>query len=257
MKKGMLPLIVGNWKMNPPSVTIATSLAKNIKTAVGKIDGVDIVIAPPTVYIASVHAILKHSKTIALGVQTIHHEKLGAFTGEISIPMVHEFLVKYIILGHSERRAIGEDDITINEKLTATLKAGMTAILCIGEKTRDVGGLYLSGIEKQIRAGLVGVSRTKLSQVVIAYEPVWAIGSGVTPTADDIHEMRLFIEKIISDMYERNYAQKVRVLYGGSVDEKNARELFVGGTVDGFLVGGASLHAKTFRDIIISVLPSH
>lgn len=253
----MLPLIVGNWKMNPQSVTTATSLAKNIKTAVGKINGADIVIAPPTVYIASVHTILKHSKTIALGVQTIHHEKLGAFTGEISIPMVHEFLVKYIILGHSERRAIGEDDVIINEKLIATLKAGMTAILCIGEKKRDVGGLYLLGIEKQIRAGLVGVSRTKLSQIVIAYEPVWAIGSGVTPTAEDIHEMRLFIEKIISDMYERNHAQKVRVLYGGSVDEKNARELFVGGTVDGFLVGGASLHAKTFRDIIISVLPSH
>ena len=255
MKKGIPPLIVGNWKMNPLSVATATSLAKNIKIAVGKVDDVDIVIAPPMVYIASVHAILKHSKTIALGVQTIHHEKLGAFTGEISIPMVHEFSVRYIILGHSERRALGEDDVTINEKLTATLKAGMTAILCIGEKKRDVGGLYLSSIEKQIRSGLAGVSKTKLSQVVIAYEPVWAIGSGVTPTAEEMYEMRLFIEKILSDMYERIYAQKVRVLYGGSVNEKNARTLFMESTVDGFLVGGASLHADTFAQIVMGVRP--
>ncbi len=141
----------------------------------------------------------------------------------------------------------------VHEKLVAVIKAGMTAVLCVGEKMRDEGGLYLSGIEAQVRRALAQVPKAKLGQVVIAYEPIWAIGTGKTASAEDVHEMKLFIEKVLSDLYGRNYAQKVRILYGGSVNEKNARELFVEGAVDGFLVGGASLHADVFIDIIKQV----
>jgi len=253
MRKGISPLVIGNWKMNPQTRNAAVRLAKELKTPLAKIRDIDVVIAPPTLFLESVHKIRNDSKVFHMGVQNVHHEKLGPHTGEVSIPMIKDFDVSHVILGHSERRADGETDVQINTKLLAVLKAGLTPVLCVGERKRDEGGHYLTFIEQQIRKGLAQVTRTKLSSVVIAYEPIWAIGTGENATPGDVHQMKLFIEKTISDMYGRNFAKKVRILYGGSVNEKNATELYTEGAIDGFLVGGASLHADAFVSIVKQV----
>ncbi len=250
MKTGTRPLVIGNWKMNPLSPTLSAKLATELKKRLSSCTDVDVVVAPPCIFLGDVARTRNSSKAYMLGAQNVHYAKLGSFTGETSIPMLGGYGVSHIILGHSERRALGETDTLINEKLIAVIKAGLTGVVCVGEKKRDQGGHYLSHIEDQVRKALAKISRGKLEQVVIAYEPIWAIGTGDNATSADVHEMKLFIEKILSDMYGRNYAQKVRIIYGGSVNGKNAQELFEGGTVDGFLVGGASLHADEFAMIV-------
>lgn len=254
MKKTFLPLVVGNWKMNPLTAEMATRLAGEIKKTVARTEGVEVVIAPPTLYLLLVRALRNGKKPFALGAQNAHYEKLGAHTGEVSLPMLASVDVSHVILGHSERRADGETDAAVNTKLHAAIKANMTAIVCVGERVRDHAAHYLGDIEKQIRTALAGVSKSKLDQVVIAYEPVWAIGTGNNATPEDVHEMKIFIEKALTDMYGRTIAQRVRILYGGSVNAKNAELLIRQGQVDGFLVGGASLHADEFKSIIKATL---
>lgn len=253
MKKGILPLVIGNWKMNPQSVALAIRMVTDFKKKTQGIKDVELVIAPPLVHLDAVRKVHNGSDTFHLGVQNVHPAKLGAYTGEVSIPMCNDLGVTYFIVGHSERRALGETDAFIHEKVLAVLKAGYTCIVCVGESVRDHHGHYLSHVETQVRRALAEVTKSKLGQVVISYEPVWAIGTGKNATADDIHEMKLFIEKIISDLYGRNLAQKVRIIYGGSVSEKNAEELHRDGMMDGFLVGGASLHIDEFVAIVKAV----
>jgi triosephosphate isomerase (TIM) len=253
MKNGILPLVIGNWKMNPQSVTLAAKLATELTKTLHGVGDVDVVVAPPSPFLAAIVGVKNSTKTFALGAQDAHQAKIGPHTGAVSLPMLESFGVTHVILGHSERRAEGESDTVVNEKVRATLAAGLTAVVCVGEVKRDHVGHYLSYVENQVRRALTKVSRAKLERVVIAYEPIWAIGTGVNATPEDTHEMKLFIEKALSDLYGRNYAQKVRILYGGSVDRKNARELLAEGAVDGFLVGGASLHADEFRDIVKTV----
>lgn len=253
MKTGIPPLVIGNWKMNPQSISLGTKIITEIKKQLNAIHGVDIVIAPPFTHFESVVRAKNSSKAFVLGAQNVHYAKLGAYTGEVSLPMLQEFDVTHVILGHSERRALGETDAIINEKLIATIKAGLTGVVCVGEKKRDQSAHYLLFVENQVRKAFSKISRAKIEKVVVAYEPVWAIGTGENATPEDVHEMKLFIEKILSDIYGRNYAQKVRILYGGSVTQKNSKELFEKGNVDGFLVGGASLHPDEFTAIVKSV----
>lgn len=254
MKTRPTPLVIGNWKMNPATHGGSQSLTVALKKKLKNIHDVTVVIAPPHVYLESVSKVRSGSTLFELGVQNVYHENIGAYTGETGIAMVRSYGVRFCIVGHSERRMLGESDESVNKKVLALLKAGCTAIICVGERERDKGGHYLSLIEMQIRSALRGVTKTKLGSVVIAYEPIWAIGTGNTATHDDVHEMRLFIEKVVSDVYGRNLAQKVRIIYGGSVNPKNARDLFILGTVDGFLVGGASLHADDFVSIVKATL---
>ena len=254
MKIDTQPLVIGNWKMNPQSVSLSVKLATEIKKSLAKVSGVDVVVAPPSVHLDAVAKARSGSGAFALGVQNVHHEKLGAHTGEISIPMLTNLGVTYCIIGHSERRKDGETDVMVNQKLSAVIKAGLTGVVCVGESKRDQGGNYLTFIETQIRTALAQLSKSKLGNVVIAYEPIWAIGTGTTATPADVYEMKLFIQKVISDVYGRNLAQKVRILYGGSVNGKNAEELFKEGMIDGFLVGGASLHPEEFLQIIKATL---
>lgn len=252
MKTGKLPLVIGNWKMNPQSVTLSTKLALELKKNLQRVQGAHIVVAPPFTFLDAVREARGSSKVFSLGAQNVHHEKLGARTGEVSLPMLKSFGVTHVILGHSERRASGETDKMVHQKILSTLKEGLVAVVCVGELKRDTAGHYLSHIESQIREALRTVPRSKLGQVVIAYEPIWAIGTGNNATVEDVHEMKIFIEKVIADLYGRTYAQKMHILYGGSVSGKNATELFTGGMVDGFLVGGASLHAEEFAQIVKS-----
>ncbi len=253
MKKTTNPLVIGNWKMNPLSTLVAVRLASDIKKKIARIDSVDVVIAPPTIFLGAVANAQSGKSSFMLGAQNVHSEKLGAHTGEISLSMLENFGVTHVIIGHSERRAEGETDDTVNKKIHTVIKGGCTAVVCVGEQERDHGAHYLNLIETQIRLACAGISKAKLEQLVIAYEPIWAIGTGKTATPEDAHEMKLFIEKTLSDLYGRAYAQKVRVLYGGSVNPKNALALMVEGRVDGFLVGGASLHAGDFYEIVKAV----
>jgi triosephosphate isomerase (TIM) len=250
MKKHITPLIIGNWKMNPNTSETAIALAKELKTALVKIKDVEVVVSPPSIYLESVKKIRNGSHVYMLGAQNVHSEKNGPYTGEISLSMLTDVGVSHVIVGHSERRQSGETDEQVRKKLHAILKAGLVPIVCIGEYTRDESAHYLSFIEHQIRHACAGISRSKLNRIVIAYEPIWAIGTGNTATSEDVHEMFLFIKKTLSDMYGRNYASHIRIIYGGSVHEKNAKQLFVQGAIDGFLVGGASIHTREFVGII-------
>jgi triosephosphate isomerase (TIM) len=244
------PLVIANWKMNPQTDVMAKRLATEVKKTIGRHEGVEVVVAPPAPFLSQVASVRGGGSSFLLGAQNVHTEPLGAFTGEVSLPMLKSFDVRYIIVGHSERRKAGETENDIQQKIAAVIKGGGNAVLCVGEAHRDHAAQYLSDIERQIRTACAGLSRAKLPFLTVAYEPVWAIGTGQTATPGDVHEMRLFIEKTLSDLYGRNYAQKVRVLYGGSVNDKNAREILRDGMVDGFLVGGASLHAKEFGGIV-------
>jgi triosephosphate isomerase (TIM) len=250
MKSIRQPVIIGNWKMHPTSRASALKLVRDIKKKIGTRCHALVSIAPPFPYLDAAHAILPDRGAVSLAAQDVFPKPEGAYTSQISIPMLQDLGVQYVILGHSERRALGETDTVVQEKLAAVIKSGLTGVVCIGESDRDQGGQYLSHVEDQLRSAFRGMSKSKLDHVIVAYEPLWAIGTGVTATPEDVHEIRLFIERILTDMYGRNNARRVRVLYGGSVNAKNAEALYTHGTIDGFLVGGSSLKAEEFAAII-------
>jgi triosephosphate isomerase len=242
-------IIVANWKMNPKSVGEAEKLFKSIKKSSTK--GVDTVVCAPFPYLSA----LKKVGTIsscALGAQNVHFEKEGAFTGEVSVSMLNSFGAKYCIVGHSERRAMGEEDGEIAKKILALTKAKIAPILCVGERERDHSGFYLNTVKEQVNIGLSLIPKTLYKNIVIAYEPVWAIGSGATrpATPAECHEMIIFIRKCVSDISTSAIAHQMRVIYGGSANEKEAHDFFTVGMADGLLVGRASLNAKNFGEII-------
>ena len=243
-------VVAGNWKLNPTTLKASKQLLANIRKGLSRrIWGPDIIVAPPLLFITEL-AKIADGKKLKLAAQTVFFENSGAHTGEVSMPMLKSIGVKTVIIGHSERRARTESDEDVNRATLATIKAGGTAIVCVGERRRDRDGNYLALIENQVRLALTDVPVTKLRQVIIAYEPIWAIGTGNTATPEDAYEMKIFIKKVLSDLYKRSAGAKVRVLYGGSVKADNAEALLSEGRVDGFLIGGASLKAKEFLTII-------
>ncbi len=247
------PLIIGNWKMNPVTVSEAKAIITSLKTATKKYPTATIVVAPPALFLLEVKKLLG-SSTIALGAQTMHESPVGAETGELAAAMLTGAGVSYVILGHSERRALGETDEHVNRKVTSALKAKMTPIICVGERDRDNAGNFYALIETQITVALLTVPAARLKNVVIAYEPIWAIGTGKTASVEDVQEMQLFIKKIITKLFSRAGANTVRVVYGGSVDVQNAATLYTAGGVAGFLVGGASLKPAEFTKIIAATI---
>lgn len=248
--KKHIPLVVGNWKMNPSTLAKAEALTVEIKKAVGtKEVHAHMSIAAPFVYIQRVQKLLGKSK-IMLGAQDVCDASEGARTGEISIEMLKDLGVTLVITGHSERRAVGESNADVAQNTLQILKSGLTAVVCVGEKIRDVQGDYFGVVETQLRAVLKDLKPAHLGRLVVAYEPIWAIGTGTHAESSDVQEMKLFIQKVIADTHGRKAVSKVRVLYGGSVNKDNANELLEAGRVDGFLVGGASLKAAEFASII-------
>lgn len=248
MKITHTPLVIGNWKMNPQSEKAAVTLFSEVGKAASRMRGVEVGIAAPFVYLPALAKLAK-GKRLALLAQDAFWENLGARTGEVSFPMLKSVGITKTILGHSERRALGETDEEVHKKVLAALKGDHRVVVCVGEAKRDAQGHYLGVVEKQLRAALTGVSKTKLGNIVIAYEPTWAIGTGNTATPEDAHEMKLFIQKVLADLFGRSALSKIRVLYGGSVTKGNAETLMREGAVDGFLVGGASLRAAEFIEI--------
>ncbi len=246
---GMRKIIVGNWKMNPVSLKEAEKLFSGVAKAVSGVKKNDLVICPPFLYIEKLK---KLSKKIILGAQDAFGKDVGAFTGEISVEMLYNVGARYVIVGHSERRALGESDEEINKKIKASLSVGLLPILCVGESERDENHSYFNLVKNQLEECLSGISKNSISKIIVAYEPVWAIST--TPNrrdanASDSLEMSIFIRKILADRFGSD-AHKVRIIYGGSVNEKDALEFLKHGGVDGLLVGKASLDVKKFTEIV-------
>lgn len=247
--KRQSPLIIGNWKMNPGTLAHALELGTDLKKMLPKNGNAQVYVAPPVPFATAVGTKIKKSR-ILLGAQNVHGEEKGAHTGEVSVEMLKSIDVSLVIVGHSERRAQGETDAEVSAKAQQVLKRGLISVVCIGEKKRDKEGNYFNEVESQLRAIVKVLPTSVLSRFVIAYEPVWAIGTGKHATAEDVQEMKLFIQKIIADTLGRAAVAKVRILYGGSVTQDNAQALLEIGQADGFLVGGASLKSVEFSRIV-------
>jgi triosephosphate isomerase (TIM) len=247
-------LIAGNWKMNMTRAS-AVALAEGVVKKAEGLDGVDLAVCPPSCYLDAVSRVVAGSK-VALGAQNMYHEREGAFTGEISAAMLCDLGCRYVILGHSERRHIlGEPDEAINKKVLAALDAGLTPIVCVGEllAEREAGQTF-AVIGRQFDGSLAGLSADQTAKVVIAYEPVWAIGTGKVATPQQAEEVHLALRKMIEKRYNTMLAETVRIQYGGSVKPDNAAELLKQPDIDGALVGGASLKADSFLGIAAGAL---
>ncbi len=240
-------LIVGNWKMNPVSLEEARKIAGSVKRAMKKVKRTDVVLCPPFVYLAPLSTTAKGS--LYLGAQNAHSETTGPFTGEVGHMELPQFKVKFVIVGHSERRKMGETDDIVNKKVQSIVSLGMTAVICVGEAVRDANGEYLDFIKEQVQKALKDVPKKSFGNIVIAYEPLWAIGAKQAITPIELHEMSIFIKKVLKDTYSI-VGEGVRVLYGGSVDRVNAGSLVKEGNVSGLLVGRQSLEPKDFTEII-------
>jgi triosephosphate isomerase len=242
-------LIAGNWKMNTDRAG-AIKLARAIVGRAGMYSAVDLLICPPSVYLSPVADIVKSTK-VALGAQNMYHEANGAFTGQTSATMLLDLGCSYVILGHSERRHIlKETDADVNKKTLAALKAGLVPIVCVGELLAErEAGQTTAVIRRQFEGSLAGVSPDDIAKTVIAYEPVWAIGTGKVATPAEAAEVHADLRRLLVERYNNESAAKVRILYGGSVKASNAGELLAQPNIDGALVGGASLNADEFLGI--------
>jgi triosephosphate isomerase len=247
------PFVAGNWKMNTDSlssVSLATAVADGSSQLAA--DGaIDIAVIPPFVYIPAVVGTLSTTH-IAVGAQDVYIETKGAFTGEISPMMLKDVGCSYCLCGHSERRhIIKEDDELINKKVSAAILGGLLPILCVGELIKQrKAGQTAEVVKKQVEKGLAGLSEEKLSAVTLAYEPVWAIGTGLTATPQQAQEVHYMIRQLVAKLYGREAADEIRIQYGGSVKTDNAAELMAQPDIDGLLVGGASLKADDFVAIV-------
>ncbi len=243
-------LIAGNWKMNKSNGE-AVTLVQEIVAGAGKINDVEIVVCPPFTSLDAAGKALEGS-VVKLGAQNMHPEASGAYTGEISAPMLRALFATHVILGHSERRAyFAETDAFINKKVIVALKNQLKPILCVGETLAErESGSTLKVVQTQLEAGLEGVSKEQAPTVVIAYEPVWAIGTGKVATTDQAQEVHAFIRGLLTKLFTEPVAQKVRILYGGSMKPDNAPELLAQKDIDGGLIGGAALQARSFLDLI-------
>lgn len=244
----MVPLIVANWKCNPLSLKEAEELVLRIEEGIKGFDSAEVVICPPSVFISS---LIKKSD-IPFGAQNCYSEDKGAFTGEISVSMLEDIGAKYVILGHSERRKIfKETNEDINLKLLKVLGSSVAPILCIGENREErEQGKTFDVLAEQLQKCFLGVTKENAEKIVLAYEPVWAIGTGQSAQVSDIGEVRVFIRQFLSDKFGKDSCERMRILYGGSVDSNNVHSFVFEARMNGVLVGGASLKAEEFLRLI-------
>lgn len=244
------PIIAGNWKMNK-TIHEAIDLVNKIKREVYTLGEIDIVVCPPYTALSEVYEVVMETN-IALGAQDVSWEKEGAFTGEVSCAMLKDAGCRYVIIGHSERRAyFHETNETVNRKVNAALNSGLIPIMCIGETLdQRKAGKTFETIADHVKNGLRGIDAAAMEKVIIAYEPVWAIGTGVNATKEQAEEVHRYARGLIAKIYSGEVAEAVRIQYGGSVKPDNIGELIRESDVDGALVGGASLKAESFIEII-------
>ena len=242
-------VVAGNWKMNmtdPEAVDLAKALKDNLRS----IDNLELVVSPPFTSLSSLSGILAGSN-IGLGAQNLFWESSGAYTGEVSAEMLLSVGCKYVIIGHSERRQyFGEGNQSVNRKVKTAIERGLTPIVCVGERLEQrEAGKTEAVVEDHVRGAFEGLSSEEVRKAVIAYEPVWAIGTGKTATPEQANEVHLFIRELIKKLYDADLSSRMRILYGGSVKPENARSLIEQPELDGFLVGGASLKVESFAAI--------
>ncbi|MCX8511807.1 MAG: triose-phosphate isomerase [Chthoniobacteraceae bacterium] len=244
-------IIAANWKMNM-LVSEAEAFLHTFMHEIGEENSVEIVLVPPFTALSKVSEILGRDQKAKLGAQNMHWEKSGAFTGEVNAAMLRELYVRYVVLGHSERRTLfGETDQIVNHKVRAAIDAALRPIVCIGETLAERDAHQVEVVlRRQIEGSLHGVNARELVDIVIAYEPVWAIGTGRTATPQQAQEAHAFIRRTLAELWDAPAAEKVRIQYGGSVKPQNAAELMRENDIDGALVGGASLDPRGFADIV-------
>ncbi|MCG2690369.1 triose-phosphate isomerase [Candidatus Parcubacteria bacterium] len=243
----MSKILIFNWKMNPRGLKEAKSLLLSYKGIKSKHE---VVVCPSFCFLEEAASLLKGKQGIALGAQDCFWQEEGAFTGQVSALQLKSLGVKYIILGHSEKRSLGDTDKIINLKLQIALKAGLKPILCLGEtKGAKEQGKTFTLLKGQLRSCLEGVVKNKISQIILAYEPVWAIGSGMACKGDDVLTVILYLKKLVAESYSKKASSEVKIVYGGSIISENAKEYLNNKWIDGLLVGGASLNKKEFNEI--------
>lgn len=248
------PIIAGNWKLNK-TISEAVALTTELKTLVKESTGVEIIVVPPFTALPAVNDVIKDSN-IRLAAQDVYWQDSGAFTGEISAPMLKDVGCDYVIIGHSERRQFfGETNQTVNQKVKAALSHDLKPIICVGEQLEErEAGDTEKVIKDHVSGGIAELSATELLSCIIAYEPVWAIGTGKTATPNQAQEVHQFIRKLLKNIHSEEVSSQVRIQYGGSVKPENASELMTQKDVDGALVGGASLEADSFAQIVKSAI---
>jgi len=244
------PIIAGNWKMNKLT-SEAVELAREVKNKTGTIADREIVLCPPFTVLSSVKEVIKGS-SIKLGAQNMYWEVRGAYTGEVSPTMLKDIGCNYVILGHSERRQyFGETNKTVNKKAKIAFSIGLIPIVCVGETLQQrEKGETLTVIEEQVKTGLSGLTKEESKGLVVAYEPVWAIGTGKTATPEEAEEVQRFIRKLLGQMFGKENAQAIRILYGGSINPDNISVLMSCEDIDGGLIGGASLNVESFLKVV-------
>lgn len=245
-------LIVGNWKMNPGTLAEAKKIASKTKRIASSLSKTEVVICPPMSFVTACIPRNKVSN-FSVGAQTVSFETEGAHTGEVTGNMLKDIGVSMVIVGHSEQRTAGDTDEIVSKRLLATLSSSLTAILCVGENSRDEGGEYLETLKNQIKNSLANIPKDLVGKIIIAYEPVWAIGGSEPMNPEQIYEMSLFVKKIFAEVFGADSGLKVKVLYGGSVNFRNASDIITIGKVDGLLVGRESVNTPGFVELIRSV----
>lgn len=244
------PIIAGNWKMNKTH-SEAVSFAEEVKNSVPSSEKVESVICAPALFL---HTLVESTKgtQVAIGAQNMHFEEKGAFTGEISPKALQDLGVKYVIIGHSERREMfNETDETVNKKTLAAFKYSLLPIVCVGETLEQrENGETMQLVGDQVKKALTGLSTEQVKQTVIAYEPIWAIGTGKSSTAEDANEVCALIRKVVAEQFSPEAAEALRIQYGGSVKPGNIKEYMGQPDIDGALVGGASLEAQSFLELV-------
>lgn len=243
-------VIAGNWKMHK-NVQEAEQLVREIKNKVSAFTKTGIIVCPPVAALTTAYTLLRDSN-IGLGAQNMHWEAQGAFTGENSADMIKSTGAGYVIIGHSERRQyFGETDETVNKKLNAALANGLLPIVCIGETLEErESGVTKDVVKKQVSGALKGITKDQMLKIILAYEPVWAIGTGKTATPEQAQDVHAFIRDLLTELYGQETSSRIILQYGGSVKPENARELLGQKDIDGALVGGACLQAESFAGII-------
>jgi len=246
----MKKIIVGNWKMNPQNISEARNIFLKIRRKSGMLKRARAVICPPIIFVGELSRL--SNRTCEIGAQDAFWADEGAYTGEISSEMLKECGATHVILGHSEKRVLGDSDEIVNKKIRSVFDKRLLVVLCVGEKERDEDGHYLTLLKNQIRESLAKISKKYFQSLIIAYEPVWAIGANAkgVSTPDDYLEKAIYIRKILSQLSDKETAMTIPILYGGSVDAKNASGFLREGRADGLLVGRASLDPISFNSIL-------
>ncbi len=248
-------IIVANWKMNPGSVEEAKEIILEINSKAKNFGDVRLVVCPPFIFLNEVFKVIALSKKIFLGAQDVFVGQGVSHTGEVGIELLKTAKVKYVLVGHSERRATLDSDEVVKAKMLGSLKEGLKVILCVGEKERNEHGDHYHELRKQIEDAIIKLPKKLIKNLMIAYEPVWAIGrpenEAIKP--EQLHEITIFIKRLISDILGPKEVGKIKILYGGSVTKNNAKDIFEQGNVDGLLVGRESLKVENFLDLISEI----